>query len=308
MHDRKRFAYAIGISKRILCFTSTRNIGRLGVIAPKKGCKPVVFVTLSDLHVGSTAAIWPPDFERVEGRGKVPQNPLQEQVIWPTWLDACRKIKDEIAPPGYKRICVINGDAIEGRHHGGRELMTSEEADQFDALLDVLKPLQEVVDEFLVVRGTECHSGHSEDALATVLRSRSKAEDKLRVHYNGVRMFWRHHMPTTSRVHLESAALKNMMVQEVAEAARAKHPTPEVLTMAHRHVPDLLTDGDWIIGVTGPWKGHDRFTHKVAGHGSFRPAMLTYTFHKNHPYGQLPEPHLHKWAAKPPPYIEINDL
>jgi hypothetical protein len=254
------------------------------------------FITLSDLHVGSDVGLWPPDYRTIEKQIPKPQSEFQEW-LWTCWLQIPATIKG-LAPKANRRILVINGDVIEGIHHHSPEIMVATRADMDAALKLVLAPLRGMFHGFLLTKGTECHSALSEIGLGSHLGPNCMGVmDKLRVRHNEVNLQWRHHMSTTSRIHTEGTALRNEWVQEAAEAARCRYPAPDILTMAHRHVPDLLLNGQTIIGVTGPWQGLTRYGHKVARHGVAKPSMLIYDF-SGKGRGELPEARQHVWVPE----------
>lgn len=254
------------------------------------------FVTLSDLHVGSEVAIWPPGFHTEDKGRYVPQTRLQKEWFWKLWVEELPGAIVELSPEAERRILVINGDVTEGIHHGTTEVMVNTRVDMFKALKMVLEPLRGLFDGYLLTKGTECHSGLDEIGIGHYLGAQS-VQDKLHVRHNGIMMIWRHHMPTTKRIHTEGNALMMEMSGEIAEAARCGRDVPKVLTMAHRHVPSLHQSGTEIVGVTGAWQDLTRFGHKVVGHAVCKPSVMVYDF-TGRGKGELPNAQHRAWVPK----------
>lgn len=255
------------------------------------------FVTISDLHVGSDVGLFPPGYRTIEKQIPISQSAFQEW-LWACWLEIPAVVKG-LAPTAKRFILVINGDVIEGIHHRSTEIKVAHKADMDAAMRQCVKQLASAMrwKGFLLTKGTECHSDLAEVGLGEYLGPDVPVMDKLRVSHNGINLMWRHHMSTTSRVHLESSALRNEWGQEAMEAVRCRYPAPDVLTMAHRHVPDLLQNGQSIIGVTGPWQGLTRYGHKVARHGVAKPLLIVYDFAGKR-WGELPEARQNVWVPK----------
>jgi len=268
---------------------------------PKKA-----FVTISDMHVGSDGGLWAPDFRTVEKQRPVPQSAFQ-QWLWSCWTELPAVVR-ALSPEATQRTLVINGDVIEGIHHNTPELMVHTKDDMMANLKMCFAPFVGVFHRFLLTRGTECHVGLAEIGLGQFLGPDCIVSHKLRLQEKVTRinMMWRHHCQTTSRVHLEGSALRNEWGQEAMEAVRCGYPAPHVLTMAHRHVPDLLTEGQTIVGVTGPWQALTTYGHKVARHGVAKPSVLVYDF-TGKGRGELPEARQHVWVPKlqPGEVIEV---
>src|SRR5437016_5515701 len=84
---------------------------------------PQQIVVISDLHVGSTAGLWPSDYISSEGV-PIGQNKFQT-YLWTWWLDLCKKIKELDNP-----IIVLNGDIIQGVNMRDGQLTAASHNDQ----------------------------------------------------------------------------------------------------------------------------------------------------------------------------------
>jgi len=100
-------------------------------------CNTKLIVLLSDLHVGSTIGLWPPDFISNEGN-PIGQNKFQEW-LWECWQDAAKWSAKLIGKDAFE--IVLNGDLVEGIHHRSLQVMTPDVGDQSEAVKQVLEPL-----------------------------------------------------------------------------------------------------------------------------------------------------------------------
>jgi hypothetical protein len=94
-------------------------------------------VVLSDLHLGSTKALLPPGFVTLEEQ-EIGLNGIQKW-LWACWGRA-NDFLDETMD-GDPFALVLNGDMLEGVHHGTKEIWSPEMGDHVNAALMVLRPL-----------------------------------------------------------------------------------------------------------------------------------------------------------------------
>lgn len=264
-------------------------------------------VDLSDLHIGSTVGLWPPDFISQEGN-PIGQNKFQKW-LWQCWIDL-----HETQLPKYLRgepyALVLNGDIIEGNKHWNKQVMTSMTEDQMRAAAQVLKPIAEKASKIFLVKGTHCHTGDKEPALGHMLHAEidpstgQPAFDKLHLDVHGTRCVFRHHMPTAMRQYLEASALGIELGAERIEAARAGHPIPKVLCLAHRHRHGIFKDFDGLVCVTSAWQGISRHTHRVVGSAVPAPSCIVLDW-TGQERGSVPKVEDWIYKALPPDGIAI---
>lgn len=263
-------------------------------------------VVLSDFHVGSTKAMIPPGFTTLEGN-EVKMNGMQEW-LWMCWLRANDFIADVV--DGQPFALVLNGDLIEGIHHGTKEIWSPKIEDQFEAAIDVLSPLAKRAAVTFVIRGTECHVGDKEDALAKVLgaapdhQAGRPAFDRLTLDLNGVRHVWRHHIGTTVRRGLAGTQLSANLAEEQVEAVNNGEPIPRFVGCAHRHKFGLYQDNNGMCAVSPPWQGLTRFGHKVVSQARTNPGLYVLSY-ENKKYGDLPDVVVKTYATPEPQAIQL---
>lgn len=244
------------------------ELGCLRVARPKPSvdAQPRVIVAVSDLHCGSTYGLLPPGLVSTEGNELV-QNRLQ-RWLWTAWCDLLWGVVPAIVGDD-PWILLVNGDAIEGNHHGTRELVTPEDADHLEAAIAVIKPLADRAAVTYVVEGTECHTRHYEHGLGRAVGAAPepltgrRAWPKLRINVAGVEVTAHHHIGTTSRAWLESGELGRALANERLEAGAVGLPLPSVLICSHRHRWGISQSPHGTVVVTPCWQGLTRYGRKV---------------------------------------------
>lgn len=227
--------------------------------------KPLVLVGISDTHVGSEVALMPRNYETRAGN-KVHPNQLQAWIEG-RWALMVKEVFKRVGKDEF--ILVVNGDIIEGNHHGGRQLSLSDLADQIDAAKQLFKPLVERATRVYLTAGTECHTREIETDLANAFGAERTSETGRKVpnrwdlRMGGGLVAVRHHFPSTTRSHLEASQYSIQMTQEKEAAVNAGLPVPTVLMGAHRHRYGSWQTADSLVVVTPPWQGLTRFGGKV---------------------------------------------
>lgn len=226
---------------------------------------PRLAVVVSDLHVGSTVAVMPAEYETHEGQFVRP-NPLQRWFLdcWGAFYGDASRYMD-----GDPFVFVVNGDAIDGDHHGTKQVWTKSMGDQRMAAVKLLRPWADIAHSLYVVEGTECHTHNQEHLLAHELGAvrnitkNQSAWERLDITIAGCPVAVRHHYPTTSRKHLQASQSSIQMADEQVRRARVGHKCPKVLLGAHRHEPDMWTDWFAMTLITPAWQGKTRYVNKV---------------------------------------------
>lgn len=110
-------------------------------------------VIVSDLHINSTVALSAPSILLDDGQEVVASK--AQAWIRRCWLDFWAKV-DKLPRPRY---VVVNGEGVDGIHHGTTQLMCYREAEQVSHAVRVMRPIAEDADFLFWLRGTEAHSG-----------------------------------------------------------------------------------------------------------------------------------------------------
>jgi|688.fasta_scaffold83133_3 hypothetical protein len=226
-----------------------------------EGNRVVVFV--SDMHVGSIWGWCPPDEDTIE-RAAWFRDWVRVQ-----WADFCDWTRDTF---GTGVITVVNGDAMEGIHHGGRELTASSWTKQTRWAAMMLAPL--ATGPIYFVRGTECHTWDDEDELGVQLEAQglnviraknSITHDTARFEVNGLMHWARHHSGVPGRRWTAEGAVANHMADTRLEAVNCGQRPPDVLAVAHGHQYSVAQGQCGGMALRTPsWKGIDRHTQKAS--------------------------------------------
>lgn len=262
--------------------------------------KPQVVVVVSDLHAGSDCGILPPSVELTDGQiigyGK---NPWQKW-LWAKWLEMQDEVKEICGGDDYILVC--NGDLVEGIHHRSDEVVQAKIMEHLVIANHCMQPLASGAAKIYMTRGTECHVRDLETVLAKEWGA-GKAHDAIQFRVNGLLYDVRHHMPTTSRLHLEQNAYSVTVANNRSNAARNGHEPARIFLRGHRHVHGLSSDGHTMMAVTGPWQALTRFGSKVVPDAVPRPSVIVFD-HRNQNEGMLPV--VHQLVYSPPKNIVIH--
>jgi hypothetical protein len=252
-----------------------------------RGIRVAVFI--SDIHAGSTVAVMPPKVTLAEGT-EVRQNKLQAW-FWERWLDMQVWLDDELG--GAPFALILNGDLIEGDHHRTDQIVSRNIGDHLAIAEEVLAPIASRAAKVFITRGTECHVGDAEAALAHKFGAEKDPEtgrqvfDRLTLDLCGVRTVARHHVTTSSRPWLESNGLGIELAAEQLNAARNGEPIPRILAVAHRHTPGDVQTTEGLCFATPAWQGLTRHGHKVVGSARCKPGAYLLDW-RSVPDGQMP--------------------
>lgn len=126
--------------------------------------KDTVIALISDMQVGSTLALCPPTWNLMEG-GTYHASPGQK-IIYRQWVDSAKKVKGLLTEGRERKrlVLILNGEPIDGYHHGTAQLITTLKQEQINmaiALLDTWMMLTgfdpDRGDCMYLVRGTSAH-------------------------------------------------------------------------------------------------------------------------------------------------------
>lgn len=266
-----------------------------------------ILVVGSDFHCGSSVALLPPNFELIEGQ-RIYQNKGQEW-LWKCHEDARLNWIPSIVKGDKFSVCYL-GDLIEGVHHGTKQVISTEVGDHVRAALEVLSPLAERAEKVFVVKGTECHTGNHELAIAEKLGAEKdpntgqRAFDRLYLDVRGCRCVFRHHISTSLREWLKASQLSIHLTDEQARAARVGHPVPKVLGCAHRHEYGYFDDAQGACFVSPPWQYLTRFGHKVVSPAVTKPGYVILDWRGLKP-GSLPRVHHQAYIPAAPKGVTL---
>lgn len=131
----------------------------------------IILAAFGDMHTNSRVALMPPSV-RLDDGDTVKASPLQ-RFIWRHWLfywSRVQAIKERW--PGVPVWGVCLGELADDNYHKTSQLVTMNPADQLKIALEVMDRPRAMLDELVVLRGTEAHvglSGHMDETIAREL-------------------------------------------------------------------------------------------------------------------------------------------
>jgi len=236
-------------------------------------------VVFSDTHCGDKLGLCPPDPVLLDDGGTYAPSTFQRSTY-----EYFREFHEEWIPAvarGEPWDLCLNGDAIDGTHHGSTHQISHNIEDQLRIAEAVLLPFVEQCrasgGTYYHIRGTEAHVGQSgvyEEMLARRLGAKPNdhgqyARHELWKRVGKALVHVLHHVGTTSSSAHESSAVNAEMSAEYGEAARWGREIPDFIVRSHRHrciVVELDTYKGYGYGVVTPgWQGKTPWTYKIPG-------------------------------------------
>ena len=265
------------------------------VTAPRR---PELILVVSDIHCGSTVGLLPPNLETLEGQ-VIEQNAIQ-QFLWEAWLTMLLWVERETAGANY--AVVVNGDAIEGDHHGTKQVWSKDTNDHVNAAEIALRPLLARSSNLFLIRGTECHTNNAEVTLGKILRAEKNPDtglpafDRLHLTVRGCRCVFRHHIGTSIRSWTEATQMASVLAEEQLQAIKNNEPIPQVVCAAHRHKFGTFSNGRGTVVISPPWQMLTRHGFKVVPEARTQPGAYLLDW-RGLPEGALPKVNEHIFCA-----------
>jgi len=201
-------------------------------------------IVVSDLHCGCRLGLCPPKVQ-LDDNAIYHSTPIQQDVwkrwqqFWKVWVPRVTK--------GEPYAVVVNGDAIDGKHHNAVTLVSHNLTDQARIARACMEVALENASAYYHLRGTEAHvgpSGQEEERLAEELGAIPDADGRfarwelwleLRRNRQDALIHFTHHIGTSGSMAYETSALHKELEQAFVEAARWGDRPPDVVVRSHRH-------------------------------------------------------------------------
>lgn len=259
-------------------------------MSKRSAATPRLLFVGSDFHFGSKVALFPPGQRDAEG-AEIGINPIQ-QWLWECWQEGNRWVDEKAGKSPY--VWIFNGDLTEGRHHGGKQIVSQDTGDHIDPAIIALWPLAKKAARTFVVKGTECHVEEYESTIGKVIGAEKNPEtgrcsfDRLLLRMCGRLITARHHFPATTRAYLEASQHSIQLGNMALESHRHGLEVPSILLGAHRHRMGHYSDGKMLSVVTPAWQALTRHGFKVVPDGWPNPGFYCLDW-RNKRDGELPE-------------------
>jgi len=162
--------------------------------------------------------------------------------MWREWNRFAKEAQELKESLGAKLYAVFNGDVTDGDHHDTSQIITRNPATMVRLAALALKPITDVADECIFIRGTASHvgnSGSSEELIADDLQGWEK--DGVRSHWSlyanfgGVIVQFAHHagmgrLPWTAKNAANRVASKALFA-----CAEQGMKLPDLIFRSHNH-------------------------------------------------------------------------
>lgn len=232
-------------------------------------------VVISDTHTGSNGALFLSKFWQ-SGKTGINHTPTSDQQrIRKQWDKFAAEIAK--ARKGKKVRLILDGDAVDGFHHGGTNLFSPDPLEHAEVHIEIMAQFQKTIgwqrgDELYYVKGTEVHTNDWEVYIGEQLNAVS-VTDFLRLDTNGVINWFVHHGKGAGDGDAEGNALRNWLKAIRNNAMKDDSETPDIIYTGHVHQPTYSTyvyrkngmNFKTIHGIILPsWQLKTRFAWKVA--------------------------------------------
>lgn len=249
-------------------------------------------IIISDLHVGSVVGLCPQKVKLESGGYYIP-NEVQLKIL-NTWKKFWKKIENLLDG---ESTLVINGDLIDGVHHGTKSIWSQNFFDQISVASKLIEDsiiksekLNKLIKEIFILKGTEAHAGKNcefEEILTTILVEKFKKYDKkvgLQANYELFLVFGKnknlchfsHHMSSSisSKFGEVTSLIKeiDLLVDNLVRWEKTKK-IPKFIIRSHCHscckveIPvggRYERDENTIVGISTPcWQGKTPYSYRI---------------------------------------------
>ena len=232
-------------------------------------------VIVSDLHAGCQMGLCPKLVRRDFG-GEYTRSAAQA-VVWRWWETFWSDFVPAVTQ-GEDFTVLVNGDLVDGVHHGSTTQISHNMSVQRDLAERILAPVHDKCrGSFFVVRGTPAHAGESSEDEESIARYVGSIPDQvgqyarpeLWIRVGDFLVHAMHHVGGTSSNRTEANALMAEMGEEFAWAGRIGEQAPDVVIRSHRHcnieVNGPTPKGRFYSFSTSGWQLKTPFVYKIAG-------------------------------------------
>ena len=215
--------------------------------------RPTLVTIIADLHINSTVGLVHPDYTGPENRTAT------QRWIWSAWGAFWDRRRAQIKEHKAKHVLIINGDTVEGRHHGIKEIVTPDEEMQLEMAIKILDPVVKTADLLFIVRGTTVHDGSWCEVIGKDFGAQQTPEGKhcwwlLRAEWSGVQFNIAHHR-RQSTLPWTAGGPENRLHAEVRyKYATEPDGVPDVVIRSHGHKSGCSMKTEPLVVFTPAWK------------------------------------------------------
>ena len=233
-----------------------------------------VWAIVSDLHCGSTLGLIPSEGVVLDDGGRYQPSEAQRK-LWHCWGQYAKAVGDTLQE-GDKLSLALNGDLVDGDHHGTFQIVSKNLAVTQKAIaLKSLVPLLTLDPVSIhVVRGTGAHSGQSGQFEEDIAKELGAVQDpetgaysrwSLEAKSNGALLWFNHHGRMGGRSWTRMTGPATMAAEIVLDCASHDERPPDVAVFSHCHQwGDTYDNFRTRVIQTGAWQLKTEHTHRIA--------------------------------------------
>lgn len=271
-----------------------------------KSPPPVIVAVVSDLHVGSSFGLCPPNGINLEDGGLYVPN-VAQRWIWDNWADFWDNVKRRKKETRGHCVVVVNGEFIDGLHHETTQLASASPDIMRGGAVECMRPVMPLMDELYVTIGTPAHSGAggaSDYAVARELGARQYPHTGRHAAYqwlldvNGVLMDFAHHVSGSGVPWSKGNNIRREVMSMMADADGHAKP-PDIVVRSHVHqFADTGRNFDTYGVVTPAWQLKTEYAHRVTRQRNVKVGGLV--FEVRGPSSWSMTPHLYRVPSENP--------
>lgn len=230
---------------------------------------------VSDLHAGSTLGLHPHAGTTLDdGQTYHPTKP--QRWLWDNWLDFWKRVAEH---RGDKLAVLVNGDVVDGDHHGTWQLASGNPVDQAKIADAVMEPVFALEpDAVIVTRGTEAHVGGSASHEESIAKGWANRREAVPLVMHNANYTWWHFTGEFEGVLIDAAHhgrmggrnwtgpnAANLHAADIFyEHAKRGWRHPDLCVRSHSHQTADSQDAHPVRYIATPaWQLKTAFGHKV---------------------------------------------
>lgn len=255
----------------------------------------MLILNISDPHAGSAVAMLPRE-PRLSKALEVSPNSIQS-IIADQYTAALKRVVS-VRKWREPLTAIINGDCIEGNHHGTTQIVTPSTKAQMDIFRDIWDETTALVkpDKVYMVAGTETHVGEWETIIGEYVKAEPNGAYRyvfpvLKRRVEGKVIWWAHHGPGPGRGNNQGNALRNALKSLLVQCLANNETSPDIVVYGHTHSPtyETATLGRHTVHgfILPSLKAKDAYIYKVQPFALNSVGVLLFDINKQFPAGRL---------------------
>jgi hypothetical protein len=228
-----------------------------------------ILVTVGDLHVNSTVGLVTPTVNLDDGGTY--RSSKGQRWLWRNWLEFWEEIQKVKKKERAKVWTVFNGDMVDVFvKYKTVQLITHNDADVFNMILDTLQPALDVTEQVFVIRGTAAHGrqgGVIEEKIAEDIGAVKDGDNyswwELLLECDGVLYDIAHHGSLGGLPWTKANSLNKLVTRIVLKYRNRR--CPDVAIRSHMHKYARSDDSLGMVAYALPaWQLKTEYIHRLA--------------------------------------------